>query len=233
MPDYRRYFIPGGTYFFTLKSENNARIFADLKSITWLKTAIEETQAELPFEILAEVILPDHLHMIWSLPSGDADYPTRWNKLKSVFTKQYLSEDEPEQSRSPSRVLNRRRGVWQRKYWEHTIKNESDFERHFDYIHWNPVKHGYAKSPRNWLHSSFHRWVEAGVLRHKLGPKPRTIPPPPQPYANRRINTATIRGPSVCRVRLGGPIPKRQIDPRTSLPNVSILVNPIEKPELQ
>ena len=163
MSNFRRYFIPGGTYFFTLKSEYNAPIFTDLESINWLKTAIEETQTELPFEIIAEVTLPDHLHMIWSLPSGDTDYPTRWNKLKSIFTKQYLSEDEPEQPRSASRVLTRRRGVWQRRYWEHTIKNESDFERHFDYVHWNPVKHCYAKSPRDWPHSSFQRWVEAGV----------------------------------------------------------------------
>ena len=163
MSDFRRLFIPSGTYFFTLKSENNAPIFNEPQSIDWLNDAIDETQTEFPFEVHAEVILPDHLHMIWSLPTSDVDYPIRWNKLKSGFTQRYLAASKTEQPRPPSRIRVRRRGVWQRRYWEHTIKDETDFERHFDYIHWNPVKHGYATAPRDWPHSSFHRWVEKGV----------------------------------------------------------------------
>ncbi len=163
MPNYRRYFVPGGTYFFTLKTERNAPLFRVEPNVRLLGEVIREMKGKWPLTINAIVLLPDHLHTIWSLPPGDADYPTRWAWLKKEFTVRYLANGGKEQPRSESRQRNRRRGVWQRRYWEHTIEDEDDFEAHFDYIHWNPVKHGYVTCPKDWPYSSFHRWVKAGV----------------------------------------------------------------------
>ncbi len=163
MSNYRRAHIPGGTFFFTIKTENNAPIFAEQHNVILLGQIIRETKERWPFEVNAMVLLPDHLHAIWSLPPGDDDYPARWGWFKKEFTKRYLSQGGNEQHTSPSRKRYRRRGVWQRRYWEHTIEDEEDFEAHFDYVHWNPVKHKYVSCPRDWPHSSFHRWVVAGV----------------------------------------------------------------------
>lgn len=169
MPNYRRAYIPGGTFFFTLKSERNAPIFRARKTIRSLGCIIRKTKQKWPFQINAIVLLPDHLHAIWTLPHGDADYSTRWAWLKKEFTKGYLAAGGYEQFTSHSRKMNRRRGVWQRRFWEHTIEDEDDFERHFDYIHYNPVKHGYVRSPYEWKWSSFHRWVNARVYPHEWG----------------------------------------------------------------
>jgi len=122
-------------------------------------------------------MLPDHIHAIWTLPSGDVEYPKRWGWLKKEFTKRFLASGGIEQKISESRKANRRRGIWQRRFWEHTIQGEADFDNHFDYIHWNPVKHGYVKCPKDWRHSSFHRWVEAGVYHVDwgCGTEPRNL----------------------------------------------------------
>ena len=163
MSNYRRAHIPGGTYFFTVKTENNAPIFADRDNALLLGQVIREAKQRWPFEVNAMVLLPDHLHAIWSLPQEDDDYPTRLGWLKKEFTKRYLGQGGNEQHTSASRKRYRRRGVWQRRYWEHTIEDEEDFDAHFDYVHWNPVKHKYVRCPGDWPHSSFHRWVAAGV----------------------------------------------------------------------
>jgi putative transposase len=109
------------------------------------------------------VLLPEHLHAIWSLPLGDTEYSTRWAWIKKEFTKEWLALGGSEQSISAGGQREGRRGVWQRRFWEHTLESEDDFERHFDYVHYNPVKHEHLRCPRDWQWSSFHRWVSAGV----------------------------------------------------------------------
>lgn len=169
MPNYRRLRPPGGTFFFTLKTERNAPIFADRRCVDLLGEVFRDTKSRWPFDVRAIVLLPDHLHSIWSLPPGDDKYSMRWGWLKKEFTQRYLAAGGTEERTSVSRRRNRRRGVWQRRFWEHTIEDDDDFEAHFDYIHWNPVKHGYVSCPRDWLHSSFRRWVEAGVYNANWG----------------------------------------------------------------
>jgi putative transposase len=113
-----------------------------------------------------------HLHTIWSLPEGDRGYPARWGWIKKEFTKGWLVAGGAEQVVSAAKAGDRRRGVWQRRYWEHTIKDERDFEHHFDYLHYNPVKHGLVQRPRDWPYSSFHRYVREGVYPPDWGEGP-------------------------------------------------------------
>ncbi len=169
MPNYRRYRVAGGSYFFTLKTERNAPLFASDANRRLLGVVFREMKKKWPVEVEAIILLPDHLHAIWTLPTGDDEYPKRWGWLKKEFTQRYLESGGVEQQRSSSRKQNRRRGVWQRRYWEHTLKDEDDFETYFDYIHWNPVKHGYVECPVDWPHSSFHRWVECGFYGSNWG----------------------------------------------------------------
>lgn len=169
MPNYRRFFQPGGTYFFTLKTECNAPVFREPSAIQLLGSVIRATKERWPMDIVALVLLPDHLHSIWSLPSGDANYSARWGWLKKEFSRRYVAVGGTVQPTSRSRKQNRRLGVWQRRFWEHTIDDEEDFNHHFDYVHWNPVKHGYVTRPKDWPLSSFHRWVKAGVYDEAWG----------------------------------------------------------------
>lgn len=176
MPNYRRAYIPGGTYFFTVKTERNAPIFSQKRFVDILDNITKMAFDRWPTEVSAFVLLPDHLHTIWTLPGNDFNYSTRWAWIKKEFSKRYLDAGGVEQNTSASRIKNRRLGVWQRRFWEHFIQDEDDFEAHFDYIHWNPVKHGYALSPKEWPHSSFHKWVKQGVYdlewgSHQVPPK--------------------------------------------------------------
>jgi putative transposase len=163
MPNYRRAHVPGGSFFFTLVSDRRAPIFRDPPSRLLLGSMIRRAQLKWPVTINAIVLLPEHLHAIWSLPSGDTRYSTRWGWIKKEFTKEWLALGGIEQPVSAGREHEGRRGVWQRRFWEHTLESEDDFERHFDYIHYDPVKHGYVRCPRDWPWSSFHLWVTAGV----------------------------------------------------------------------
>ena len=176
MPNYRRYRVHGGTYFFTLKTEGNAPLFGESSNVRLLGQIFRETKIRWPFEMPAIVLLPDHLHTLWTLPPEDADYSTRWAWLKKEFTRRFIATGGHEQPVSASRSRNRRRGIWQRRFWEHTITDEEDFENHFDYIHWNPVKHGYVSSPIEWPHSSFHRWLKQGVCGVQWGRQSETPP---------------------------------------------------------
>lgn len=169
MPNYVRNFTPGGTYFFTVKTEGNAPIFCENENAKLLGVVFREMQQRWPVQIDAMVLLPDHLHAIWSLSSGDTGYPKRWAWLKKEFSKRYVFMEGKEQFQSESRHRNRRLGVWQRRYWEHTIQNENEYKAYFDYIHWNPVKHGLVNSPGEWQHSTFGRWVEKGVYPRHWG----------------------------------------------------------------
>lgn len=159
MPNYRRAFVPGGTYFFTVAVADRRRAILT-ERIEALSHAFRLVRAWRPFAMPAFVVLPDHLHCIWSLPEGDVDFPARWNRIKGAFSR--CVDDRG--YRSPSRISKRERAIWQRRYWEHLIRDERDLQNHIDYIHFNPVKHGWAQRPRDWPHSSFHRFVREGVL---------------------------------------------------------------------
>ena len=163
MPNYRRAHVPGGTFFFTVVTHRRRPLFEDRMNRSLLGDAFRECQRDWPFEINALVLLPDHLHAIWTLPPGDTNYSGRWSVIKTKFTKTFLAAGGVELGVSKGKRNEGRRGVWQRRYWEHTIEDEDDFEAHFDYVHYNPVKHGYVTCPRDWGPSSFHRWVKKGV----------------------------------------------------------------------
>ncbi len=164
MTNYRRSNIAGASYFFTANlADRSSRVLTD--HIALLRNAFEYTRSRHPFCIGAIVVLPDHLHIIWTLPAGDSDFALRWRLIKTVF-----SRSQPRgEHRSASREDKGERGIWQRRYWEHLIRDEEDFARHADYIHINPVKHGWAKQVAEWPHSSFHRHVRAGILPRDWG----------------------------------------------------------------
>jgi len=157
MTDYRRAFVAGGCYFFTVVAQDRRPLFADADNVARLREGFRRVRVKHPFEIDAVAVLPDHLHTVWRLPEGDADYPLRWRKVKHFFS---IGVE-------PGRVcvsLSRRRekGIWQRRYWEHAMRDASDWQRHVDYVHFNPVKHGYVTRPGDWPYSSFGRAVAAG-----------------------------------------------------------------------
>jgi putative transposase len=124
-----------------------------------LRAAVRATRQAHPFAIDAVVVLPDHLHVLMTLPAGDADYPNRWRLIKRRFTDAVVKAGAP-----IARHRNGELALWQRRFWEHTIRDDGDFERHVDYIHFNPVKHGLVARVRDWPYSSFHRYVRRGLL---------------------------------------------------------------------
>ena len=158
MPDYRRNRVPGGTYFFTVNLLDR-RSDLLVTHIDALKDAVRQVRLRNPFFIDAWVVLPEHMHCLWTLPKGDCDFPGRWRAIKTTFSKSLLV-GEP---RSPVMTRRGERGIWQRRYWEHTIRDDHDFAVHFDYTHFNPVKHGLVEHPGDWPHSSFHRCVANGL----------------------------------------------------------------------
>jgi len=164
MTDYRRNFVAGGSFFFTVNlAERRLRLLTD--HIDLLRVAVRETRARHPFTIDAMVVLPDHLHALWTLPEGDKDFSTRWRLIKSAFSRNLASGERM----SESRAAKGERGIWQRRYWEHTIRDEPDFARHVDYIHINPVKHGHVGRVIDWPHSSFHRMMRLGIYPEDWG----------------------------------------------------------------
>ena len=158
---YRRAFIPGGAFFFTVVTEQRRPIFASPDAVEVLRTAFRTVRAKRPFEIDAMVVLPDHLHCIMTLPPGDADFATRWRLIKTWFTKHC----DPALRLDPKPIRSEKceRAIWQHRYWEHILRDEADFFRHVDYIHFNPVKHGLVSSAMEWPYSSFRRYVAAGL----------------------------------------------------------------------
>ena len=160
MPNYRRARVAGGTYFFTVVTYRRHPVFHQEPAIRLLEQSFSLVGAEYPFILEAMVILPDHLHCIWTLPDGDADFSGRWRRIKARFSRKYVRSGHP-----PLPVSMQKKGekaIWQRRFWEHTIRDEEEFCRYCDYIHYNPVKHGLAASPIEWSHSSFRRFVENG-----------------------------------------------------------------------
>jgi putative transposase len=162
MPDYRRWYVPGGTYFFTVVTHHRRRFLTDDLGRRCLREAMEEEFAVRPITVVAVVLLPDHLHTVWTLPAGDAEYSLRWQRIKERFTRAFLAGGGVETPTSASRVRHRERGVWQKRFWEHLVRDENDLKNCVDYIHWNPVKHGVAKSPGAYPYSSFSWWVASG-----------------------------------------------------------------------
>lgn len=160
MPNYRRVYMPGGTYFFTLVlRDRESRLLTD--HIALLGWALREARKNRPFETLAMAVLPDHLHAIWRLPEGDSDYPTRWRHIKTLFARQV-----PTVAPGTRRAV---RSVWQRGYWERLLRDQRDLEAHVDYVHFNPVKHGCVARVADWPYSSFHRYVRGGWLSADWG----------------------------------------------------------------
>jgi putative transposase len=158
MTGYRRNFIAGGSFFFTINlAERRLQLLTEY--VDELRNAFRKVRQRHPFTIDAVIVLPDHLHAVWTLPEGGADFATRWQLIKSAFSHSLPSGERI----SESRVARGERGIWQRRYWEHTIRDERDFARHVDYIHINPVKHGLVMRVRDWPFSSFHRMVKLGV----------------------------------------------------------------------
>ncbi|WP_407165471.1 REP-associated tyrosine transposase [Bradyrhizobium sp. ORS 111] len=170
MITYRRNFLAGGSFFFTVNLEDR-RLRLLTEHVDQLRAAFRETRGRHPFTVEAIVILPDHLHTVWSLPERDADYATRWRQIKSRFSRG-IPRDEVI---SDSRAAKGERGIWQRRYWEHTIRDENDFSRHVDYVHINPLKHGLVKRVKDWPYSSFHRMVKLGIYPDDWGGDAKTL----------------------------------------------------------
>lgn len=162
MSRYRRWYVPGGTYFFTAVTHRRRPLFDDAIARETLHGAIELVQADNPFEMVAIVLLPDHLHTVWTLPPGDSDYSLRWRRIKETFTRRFLLIGGDEARQSSSRRQTGYRGVWQKRFWEHRVRDEDDLQRCADYVHWNPKKHRLVKRVADWKWSTFHRFVEQG-----------------------------------------------------------------------
>ncbi|MDO8926270.1 MAG: transposase [Sideroxyarcus sp.] len=159
MPDYRRAWHPGGTYFFTvnlLQRQDNDLL---TRHIETLRTVVKSVQQRHPFRIHGWVVLPEHLHCVIELPPGDADFATRWRLIKMDFSKALPRNERI----SAVRTRRGERGIWQRRYWEHLIRDERDFRAHMDYVHINPLKHGLVDRVAEWPYSTFHRLVAQGI----------------------------------------------------------------------
>ncbi|MDJ0674578.1 MAG: transposase [Calothrix sp. MO_167.B42] len=170
---YRRAKTPGATYFFTLVTHHRCRILCELENINLLREAFRYVMKKHPFKIDAIMILPDHLHCLWTLPENDADFSTRWRLIKSYFSRK--CEHYYQDQINLSRRKKKEKGIWQRRFWEHQIMDDRDFVNHVEYIHYNPVHHGLVNAPKDWQYSSFHRYVEAGVYDVLWGAEERFI----------------------------------------------------------
>jgi putative transposase len=159
MPDYRRAWHPGGTYFFTvnlLQRQGNDLL---IRHIDLLRASIKSVRVCHPFTIHSWVVLPEHMHCVIELPENDADFAMRWRLIKTEFSKA-LPRIE---NRTGVRIRRGERGIWQRRYWEHLIRDERDYRAHMDYVHINPVKHGLVERVADWPYSTFHRMVADGI----------------------------------------------------------------------
>ena len=163
MAEYRRVFIKGGTYFFTIVTFNRQKIFSSAQTRLLFLKAIDHVRSYHPFAVVAYCLLPDHIHMIWHLPEGDADYSKRINAVKRRFSIKYRELFDTLPPKSPAQMKRRESTVWQRRYWEHYIRDEIDFQHHVDYVHFNPVKHGLVSRVRDWDASSFFSYVKLGI----------------------------------------------------------------------
>lgn len=162
MPNYIRAKFEGGYYFFTVVTYNRIKLFRTEPARNCLKNAIDKTQSRRPFETVAFCLLFDHLHCVWKLPEGDADFSKRWSSIKGLFSKGYLKLKRPGIKMSPSRKRKGEVCIWQRRFWEHQIRDEKDLQRHINYIHYNPVRHGLVRKLEDWPWSTYHKYVREG-----------------------------------------------------------------------
>ncbi len=169
MPEYRRIKQEGGIYFFTLVTYKRQRLFDSSNVRTLLLTTIEDVKDYHPFEMIAYCVLPDHIHLIWQMPENDADYSMRIRLIKRRFSKRFIPLFGERVERSESQIKRREVPIWQRRFWEHLINDEDDLERHIEYIHFNPVKHGLVQQAANWDCSSFNEFVEKGIYDRNWG----------------------------------------------------------------
>ncbi|MBD2336668.1 transposase [Calothrix sp. FACHB-156] len=158
---YRRATTEGGTYFFTVVTDNREKFLCLPKNVSLLRDAFRYVIKKHPFIIDACVVLPEHLHCIWTLPQGDSNFSTRWRLIKSYFSRK--CDNLSPENLSISKQNKQERAIWQRRFWEHLIRDEVDFKNHVEYIHYNPVKHGLVQAPKDWEYSSFHRAVRQGM----------------------------------------------------------------------
>jgi putative transposase len=171
MSQYHCLWCPGGTYFFThvLRHRHGSDLL--VRHVESLRTAVRTVRTTHPFHIHGWVVLPDHLHCVIELPDGDSDFALRWRLIKLIFSRSLPLEEQ----RSVLNRSRRERGIWQRRYWEHLIRDEADMRAHLDYLHFNPVKHGLVGRVADWPYSTFHRLVGRGIYPSDWGGVP--IPP--------------------------------------------------------
>ena len=162
MSDYRRYFVPGGTFFLTVVTHSRRPILTTDHGRAFLRQAIESVKKRHPFTLVATILLPDHWHLLMQLPQGDHRYSLRMSQIKAEFSDAWLKAELSEAKVTASQRKRGERGIWQPRFWEHTVRDEDDLERCADYIHWNPRKHDLVQRVRDWPWSSFHRFVEMG-----------------------------------------------------------------------
>ncbi len=164
---YRRARVKGGTYFFTVVTFKRSKILTQPENVILLREAFKRVKEKHPFTIDAFVLLPDHLHCMWTLPNSDRDFSTRWRLIKSFFSRK--CDGRYKHIPFESRKRKKEQAVWQRRFWEHLIRDEKDFKNHVEYIHYNPVKHGLVKGPKDWKYSSFHKFVRNGEYDENWG----------------------------------------------------------------
>lgn len=169
MGDYRRNYVSGGTFFFTAVTHRRQKILASPLAHRCLREAIRHVRHDRPFDLIAIVLLPEHLHCVWTLPIGDHVFSMRWRLIKSRFTSTYLVSGGRETTPTVEQRNQDGRGVWQPRFWEHTCRDEDDLKRCVDYIHWNPVKHGLVSRVRDYPWSSFQRFVLMGEYSEDWG----------------------------------------------------------------
>ena len=172
---YRRPQLKGGTFFFTVVTHERRPFLCEPRNIAVLRESFRKVMTAHPFTIDAIVIMPDHIHALWTLPAEDGDFSRRWSLIKSGFTRS--CDDMCKGVLTASRIARKQQAVWQHRFWEHQIRDEEDFARHADYIHFNPVKHGYVKTPADWPHSSFHRFLRQGKYPVNWGFAPMEFDP--------------------------------------------------------
>src|SRR5262245_46991258 len=165
---YRRVNAAGATFFFTLVTERRRPLFREPGSVELFLEAVEKVRSRHPFDVDAYVVLPDHLHALWTLPEGDANFSTRWRLIKEAFTRAYIKMHGA-LDRNASRQSKGEQAIWQRRFWEHVIRDDADFAGHLHYIHINPVKHGLVAAARDRPHSTFQDWVARGVYDETWG----------------------------------------------------------------
>ena len=163
MSNYRRVVLNGGTFFFTVVTYQRSPIFENVAMINKWKCAVKTVLAKYPVTIDAWVLLPDPMHFIWTLPGNDNDYSKRIGLIKSTFSKSLSPQHTASQIRTASRTKQRESTIWQRRFWEHQIRDEHDYRNHIDYVHVNPLKHQCVNRVKDWPHSTFHRYVRQGI----------------------------------------------------------------------